>query len=79
MSEQRAVLSMWTVYDHPSDYPNSYVARRFDIDGKGVSPTGSLIIAPDLGTLRDMLEFEMHLTRLPRDEGDDPNIIETWI
>jgi len=79
MSEQRAVLSMWTVYDHPSDYPNNYVARRFDIEARRVVPTSSVIITPDLGTLRDMLAFELHLTCLARDENDDPKIIETWI
>ncbi len=26
-------LSLWTVYDHPSDYPCHFVARRFDIAG----------------------------------------------
>jgi hypothetical protein len=26
MSEE---LFIWTVYDHPRDFPNSYVARKF--------------------------------------------------
>lgn len=73
------VLSMWTVYDHPKDYPDKYVARRFDIaDGKAAA-TDSIIIAADLKTLRDILAIEMHLGRLTRSSDDDPKIVETWL
>jgi hypothetical protein len=72
-------LAMWTVYAHPKDYPEKYVARRFDVDDKGAKPSESVIIAPDLETLRTVLEIEMHLTCLPRDRNDDPVIVETWI
>lgn len=70
---------MWTVYDRPRDYPDKFVARRFDI-GKGtVQPSDSIIVAPDLETLRNMLEFEMHLTCLARSPEDEPQIVETWL
>lgn len=23
-------ITLWTVYDHPRDYPNNFVARRFE-------------------------------------------------
>jgi len=70
---------MWTVYDHPTDYPDKYVARRFDVDGKGARPTESVIIHSDLDQLRDMLAFEMHLTCIARSPHDDPKIVETWM
>jgi hypothetical protein len=73
------ILAMWTVYDHPTDYPNTFVARRFDIDGNGATPTASIIVAPDLTTLRDILAFQMGLTCLTRSPGDDPKIVETWL
>lgn len=32
------VLSIWTVYDHPLDFPNEYVARRFTVGTSGSRP-----------------------------------------
>lgn len=59
-------LRMWAVYDHPSDYPDKFVARLHEVDGNGSRPTASIIIADDLDRLRDMLAFEMHLVCLAR-------------
>jgi hypothetical protein len=72
-------LAMWTVYKHPRDYPDKFVARRFDVDGDGPKPSASIIIAPDLDQLRDILERDLHLVCLSRNEGDDPVIVETWL
>lgn len=74
-----STLAMWTVYDHPKDYPDKYVARRFDVGAKGAVPSASIIVCPDLETLRTMLAVEMHLTCLPRAAEDDPKIMETWV
>jgi hypothetical protein len=75
----RDPLSIWTVYDHPKDFPNTFVARRFEC-WKVLEPvpTGDLIISPDLPSLRQQLH-ERGLTCLPRNAGDDPKIIESWI
>ena len=72
-------LRMWTVYDHPLDYPNDFVARLFEVDASGSHPTSSIIITPDLQTMRDMLRFEMGLTFLDRQPEDDPKIVEVWL
>lgn len=72
-------VSLWTVYDRPKDYPNSFVARRFLIDAYGAKPTESIIISDNLRVLRNILAYEMHLTCLNREQGDDPNIVESWI
>jgi len=73
-------MSVWTVYDHPTDFPNNYVARRFEIsEGGELKATDSIIISPDLETLRRVLLVETGLTCLARMEGDDPKIVETWI
>jgi len=68
-------LSIWTVYDHPRDYPHCYVARQF----RGEQPTNSVIISADLEKLRAVLLAEMGLTRLERSANDDPVILETWL
>jgi hypothetical protein len=72
-------LAMWAVYDRPADYPDKYVARRFEVDGSGPRPTHSIIVASDLNALRAVLMLEMYLTSVARSEGDDPKIVETWM
>jgi hypothetical protein len=74
-----STLAMWTVYDNPTDYPGKFVARRFDVDGSGPKPTASIIIMEDLEALRDVLQFELGLVKLMRNEGDEPQIVETWL
>ena len=74
-----SVLAMWAVYDHPKDYPDKYVARRFDASRDGAKVSNSIIIAGDLETLRTILAIEMQLTCIPRDPADDPVIMETWV
>ena len=49
---QQGVLCMWTVYDKPTDFPDTFVARRHDV-GKGGKPlpTEHLVTGP-LSALR---------------------------
>jgi len=77
MSDHR--LAMWTVYDHPTDFPNNFVARRFEI-GSGPEPvaTQSFIICPDLAALREQL-LQMGLTPIMRADEDGPRIVECWL
>ena len=67
-------LRIWVVYEHPTDYPDSYVARMW----LNEKPSGSVVICPTLGMLRDHL-LEMGLTPIDRDPKDDPKIVETWL
>lgn len=71
-------LPMWTIYDHPKDYPHVFVARRWLVDAKGGRATDLVLIDDDLGRLR--LEMERRgLIRLDRHPEDDPVILETWV
>ena len=72
-------LAMWTVYEHPRDYPDKFVARRFDVDADGPEPSASIIVAPDLNTLRKILRYELHLVCITRSPEDDQVIVETWL
>lgn len=72
-------MTMWTIYDHPSDYPDAYVAREWLIEAGKHSPTPNVFVSRDIETIRDMLRIEMHLTPIARSPGDDPVIVETWI
>ena len=71
-------VRVWTIYRHPSDYPEDYVARLWESDSAGTRPTGSIVVSPKLEIVRDHMR-ELGLTRLERDPGDDPAILETWI
>jgi hypothetical protein len=75
--EEEEGLAMWTVYDHPTDYPNQFVARKFLVNSKEIVRTNDMFFADTLEEIRDLLP--LGLTNLHRRVGDDPNIIETWI
>jgi hypothetical protein len=68
-ARRRGVLSVWAIFDHPRDFPDSYVARRFECD----APTGDAV-GGDLDALRHALER----AGLVYTEEDDPVIVETW-
>ena len=73
-------LAIWTVYERPKDYPDKFVARRFDIGSEGAKPTASIIVTPDLQTLREILLLELHLSVcLTRNAADEPHIVESWL
>lgn len=74
-------LSIWTVYDHPADYPDMYVARLFDVTGGGDPvPTGHTFAAATLELVRAWIQQvapgTVCLTRSPE---DDPVIMESWL
>lgn len=61
------------IYSHPSDYPDKFVARLFDID----SPTDVYEIADTLDEIRQTIPPEM--VRMERDPNDDPCIVEVFM
>jgi len=63
----------WTIYKHPSDYPDEFVARKFILD----KPTSEIKTSDTIETLRLLLP--MGLTRIERSDDDDPVIVETWM
>jgi hypothetical protein len=69
-------LDMWTIYDHPLDFPNHFVARRWEVTEEA-RPTNQIMVAPTLAILRAMLP--PGLTRILRDPRDEPAIVETWL
>lgn len=59
-------LSIWTVYDHPKDFPDYFVARRCVAYAKGVKTTNDIVQSTDLNRLRAVLTLK-GLTVLHRD------------
>lgn len=72
-------LGMWTVYDHPKDYPDGYVARLWWIGRGTMEPSGTFVCGKDLEEIRTYLLTELRLTRLERNTEDDPVILECWL
>ena len=70
-------LVMWTIYDHPFDYPNSWVMRKWFVTAKGAIPDQEVLLANDIDTLRTALPPGM--VRLCRNKNDDPAIVESWV
>jgi hypothetical protein len=69
----RGFLSLWTVYDHPTDHPDAFVARRFENN----QPTTDTVVG-DLQLIRECMQLA-GLVCMMRAESDDPKIVETWI
>lgn len=73
-------LSMWTVYDHPTDYPEGYLARRFEVTAEGATPMLDCIAGPSLDAVRQHLIHHAGMSAaLARSPDDHPNVLETWI
>jgi hypothetical protein len=67
-------IDIWAVYDHPKDYPDDFVARKF----MNQYPSNEIIRTRSLLELRKILESK-GLRCIARSEYDDPVIIETWL
>lgn len=72
------ILSIWTVYDHPVDYPYFFIARRGEATSVGFKQTDEVIMSRDLEFLRKRLSAR-GLEPMARSKEDDPKIVEVWI
>jgi hypothetical protein len=79
---KRGVLSMWTIYNRPKDYPDGFIARRFEV-GRGEPPAWPVQVTDH--TLTGELEairatfLAIGMTCLNREPGDEPPVVETWL
>lgn len=71
-------LETFTVYDHPSDFPDEYVVRRFVVTAGRIEPREVFARSRNLAILRRLMESSGK-TCLSRCVDDDPNIVETWV
>jgi hypothetical protein len=75
---KRGALPIWTVYDKPTDHPNGFIARLYEV-GKGeVVVTNKMIAKPELTPIREVF-LKAGLTKLKRAPGDEPRIVESWV
>jgi hypothetical protein len=75
------VLTIYVVYHNPTDYPGKFVVRGQSIvadDPHVHIDADPLTVATSLDDAREPL-LGFGLYRMPRQRGDDPVIVETWI
>lgn len=76
------VLKMYTIYEDPSDFPGAFVVREFAIvpgDPEPV-PTGWHVAGWSLDFARAAVaKYTAADHCIPRDPGDEPHIVETWV
>ena len=71
-------MPSFTITDHPSDYPDYFVARMH-LTSKGATTAAAFAIMDrDVERLRTTLEA-LGLVKMDRSPEDDPVILETWI
>jgi hypothetical protein len=68
---------MWTIYKHPLDYPDAWVARRLIVRAGQIWMTYDMFTADTLDEVRALLP--QGLDRIDRSPNDDPVIAEVWI
>lgn len=78
-ARDRGVLPMWTVYNHPKDYPEGFIARCFETGGGHSAPVATAFaIMGQIEVIRQCM-LRCGLYCMTRSEGDDANIVETWM
>jgi hypothetical protein len=73
------LFSQWVVYDHPSDYPENFVVRRWEIFNQRpyFRPTGDVVLATTIEEARRSIPWDR--IRFSRSPEDDPKIVEIWM
>jgi hypothetical protein len=69
-------LILWTIYERPRDFPEGYVLRSWRTTGEWQVP-GEASYFGDLEAARAAVPAG--LFRLPRQDDDDPAVLETWL
>jgi len=70
------VLEIWTVYRHPRDHPDKFVARK-SLSTLPPTMTNDMFVADSLDEVRALLPPGLYCL-LPQFD-DDPVIVEIWI
>jgi len=71
---------MFVVYDHPKDYPDDFIVRRFiALDGEAV-PQEIVYRGHSLDNARSrIMNLAPSAVRFHRNQSDERQIVECWI
>lgn len=67
------IIPMIVVYKNPSDYPDKYIARLWDLD----KPTEFIAVKDTLEEIRSAIPCRF--VNNGRRPNDDPVIVEVWV
>ena len=79
------MMTGWTIYDHPRDFPDDFVARKWTaINGEVRAWPHAYFNDPDIDRVRAYVRRAIQITgfapvcfeRMPK---DDPVIVEVWV
>jgi hypothetical protein len=72
------ILSQYVIYDHPRDYPEHFVVRRWDVVSGMPEPVpcGEAVLADSLEDARNAVPPGFN--NIGRFANDDPVILEVW-
>lgn len=70
-------FTLYTIYDHPKDYPDSFVVREWQVTEGASIPCGAWQ-HETLEAARDQMRLR-GLICVPRHVDDDLNIVECWL
>jgi hypothetical protein len=73
--EETPVITLYVVYDHPRDYPDEFVVRRWNMDRPELGEPFAR--GASLEAVRAALP--RNLWNLGRSRNDDDAIVEVWI
>ena len=78
-AHDKGLMTTWTIYNKPKDFPNGFIARCFHIGGGEPEPMATnFAISGDLILIRECME-RCGLVRMMRNPGDHPSVVETWM
>lgn len=79
------IITMYTVYEKPLDFPDEFVVREWLLVKDGHAPTepqpGEIVFrGPTYGSVCDFRELNHpDLAVLTKTPWDEPQVVETWI
>jgi len=73
--EKAQAFVSWGIFFGPYDHPGKWVARRF----QGTQPTQEIHVGDSHEQVREAIPGLENLVLVPRQEGDPPFLVETWI
>lgn len=71
-------LTIWTIYDNPSDFPGWVVLRGHEVGPGVTSPRSDAFVVRQVEQAREVCR-RMGLTCIGREAADEPQIVENWI
>jgi hypothetical protein len=77
MQDGNSVLSIITLYEKPSDYPEKYVARLWLVRKGIVQSTDIIMLADTLDELKQRIPAYMQF--MNRETNDDPKILGVYL